>query len=123
MLPPSIIPLKRRVHRKRRRVVSARPMGNRILNVRHGGTHGDDAIVVTVQGTVTSLEDFSQALLVMMGGSGYLPIGGNFDQLPEVLLLFGMDVTASTTWSVPSVDVWHFEDGQPLQAPLSGEIE
>jgi hypothetical protein len=96
---------------------------NQIVSVRHGGTHGDDAIVVTVQGVVTGIDDYTQVLEVMMGGDPYRPIGGNFDNLPEVLLLFGQDVSTSTTWSVSDAGVWHFEDGEALTGPMSGTIE
>jgi hypothetical protein len=111
------------VRRKRRRVASAGPMVNQIVRVSHGGTHGDDAIIVTVNGTVVGIDDYTNVLSIMMDGNAYGPIGGNFDQLPEVLLLFERDVSTSTTWSVPNVGVWHFEDGQPLVEPLSGTIE
>lgn len=90
--------------------------------VKHGAG-GNDEIVVTTSGTVADISDFTQALEVYDGEIWIPAIGGNFDNPPDVLFLFGQEVIAATQWRVPSALAWEFVDGPNLQPPLSGVID
>lgn len=118
---PPIIPLKRRVHRKRRAVVASPTPPDSIVSVAHGA--GEDEIVVTVNGTVT-LVDVGSALWVSAdGGDTWLhPIGVNWDNPPVVLFLFPDNVSGATLWHVEDALQWTFADDQHLSPPYDGSI-
>jgi hypothetical protein len=109
--------------RRRRQTPPAPPItGNRIVSVAHGGAFGDDAIVVTIHGTLSSIANYELAIEVSDGENWIAPLGGNIDGQPVVFFLFSKDVTDRTQWRVVHPEEWVFADGQPMEEPFEGEI-
>ena len=115
---------KRRGRPKRTEATPAPPIeGNVIVQVQHGGPHGDDAILVTINGTVTAIDEYGFALQVRTGiGPWIAPIGGNFDMQPTVFFLFPVNVDETTEWRVVDPTTWHFAGGGNLEEPYEGGI-
>jgi hypothetical protein len=121
---PSIIPAKRRVHRKRRVVASASPapvMGPRIVSVSHG--EAETQLVVTLSEPLSGINENVSALSVYLPGVYWLQ-AHETDLQDPVTVLFNFDesVASATEWVVPGPDVWVFVSGEMLQLPLSGVV-
>jgi hypothetical protein len=100
------------------------PVGNVILEVVHGGPHGDDTVLVTINGTMTGFDESSTALQVRTGiGPWVSPLGGNIDLQPIILFLFPENVNEATEWRVLNPNSWEFVGGGNLEEPYEGSIE
>src|SRR4051812_16549306 len=121
---PTIVPIKRRVQRKRRAVSSASPapvMGPRILSVSHGEI--DTQLVVKLSEPLDHINENVQALNVYLPGVYWLQ--SNLIDLVDpftAVLNFEESVATASEWVVPGPDVWVFVSGEQLQLPLSGTV-
>jgi hypothetical protein len=84
-------------------------------------SQGDFQIRLTVQGTVTAI-DAPGGFEVFDGSTWWPMVSADLSALPLLTLTFGNDVTGTFQWRVPSPSAWHFANGQPLVAPLSGDF-
>jgi hypothetical protein len=112
--------------RKRGRIGAPQPppiTGNVIINVVHGGAHGDDSVLVTINGTVTAIDEVSTALQVRTGlGAWVSPLGANIDLQPIIFFLFPENVNEATEWRVLDPNSWQFVGGGSLEEPWEGSV-
>jgi hypothetical protein len=98
--------------------------GNVIINVVHGGAHGDDSVLVTINGIVTAIDEVSTALQVRTGlGAWISPLGANIDLQPIIFFLFPENVNEATEWRVLDPNSWQFAGEGNLEEPYEGGIE
>ena len=102
----------------RRRRLHA-PVANRILTVSHTGVV--NKLIVIISGNLVDL-DFAQAMQAFDGTTWHSSVGGNFDSLPQVPLVFPVHVNTATQWRIVDPTVWQFEDGKALMPPQEGTI-
>jgi hypothetical protein len=89
-------------------------------------THGEldtDRVVASVNQQMSTIDDPATAFEVSVDGVTWLqPMSMSLDVMSVAFIFMG-DVSDVTQWRVQHPENWHFADGIPLTAPLSGTIE
>ena len=126
-VPPSIIPAKRRVRRKRHGVAPVSPpppppppAPDSIVSVVHDGTM---AVVVETSSPVDSLGGPDALWITADGGATLImPTNAELPDSTHVRLIFDVDVSACTAWHVEEPSMWEWLDLGPMNPPFDGGI-
>jgi hypothetical protein len=95
---------------------------SQIVQVMHSETD-TDRVVVSVNQQMSTIDDPAVAFEVSVDGVTWLqPMTMSLDVMSVAFIFMG-DVSDVTQWRVTHPENWHFADGIPLGAPLSGAIE
>ncbi len=122
-IPPSIIPAKKRVRRKRRAESPAAeppPSGNRILSVVRDPSSESPTLVVTLSQPAVDVH-LPEGFGVYLGG---LVGADNVDVSNPlaVRFIFLEPIDPATQWAVLDPSAWTFADSETLLEPFEGEI-
>jgi hypothetical protein len=93
-----------------------------IVSVVHSETD-TDRVVVNVSQQFSTIDDPATAFEVSVDGVTWQAPMSMSLGITDVAFIFMGDVSDVTQWRVQHPENWHFADGIPLGAPLSGEIE
>jgi hypothetical protein len=122
-LPISVIPAKRRVHRKRRGVASTTSPPGSNDHVVSVVIEGTNLVIVTVAADVVGIGNAADAMWVRPVGEPFVtPVSWELLEPRRVQLIYEDDISACTLWMVGEPGTWQWADGEATVAPFEGSM-